>query len=73
MIVARRETWGARALLVVTTWTEDGEDTARLVALDLRDGDVEWRGDATSGSWYVAVQGRLLRADRGDATVTRLG
>ncbi|MGM7422398.1 outer membrane protein assembly factor BamB family protein [Cellulosimicrobium sp. CpK407] len=72
-MVTQAFTDGARALLVVTTWSDDGEDTARLVALDLRDGDVEWRGDATTGSWYVAVQGRLLRADRGDATVTRLG
>lgn len=72
-MVTQAFTDGARALLVVTTWAEDGEDTVRLVALDLRDGDVEWRGDATTGSWYVAAQGRLLRADRGDATVTRLG
>ena len=73
-MVTQAFTDGERALLVVTTWSEDGEGTARLVALDLRDGDVEWRGGATSGSWYVAVQGRLLRVDRGDdATVTRLG
>lgn len=73
-MVTQAFTDGARALLVVTTWTEDGEGTARLVALDLRDGDVEWRSGATSGSWYLAVQGRLLRVDRGDdATVTRLG
>ncbi|MFF2268105.1 PQQ-binding-like beta-propeller repeat protein [Cellulosimicrobium cellulans] len=59
---------GDRAFVVVASGSGSA---SRVVALDLHDGRVAWRGDATSAVTYLAVQGRLLRVD--DSTVARLG
>nr|WP_240949262.1 PQQ-binding-like beta-propeller repeat protein [Cellulosimicrobium aquatile] len=72
--VGQAFTDGARALLAVSAWEDEEHSTTRLVALDLRDGEIGWRSDAASSTRYAAVQGRLLRLDLGDdPTVTRLG
>ncbi|SIQ08095.1 PQQ-like domain-containing protein [Cellulosimicrobium aquatile] len=72
--VGQAFTDGARALLAVSAWEDEEHSTTRLVALDLRDGEIGWRSDAASSTRYAAVQGRLLRLDLGDdPTVARLG
>lgn len=72
--VGQAFTDGARALLAVSAWEDEEHSTTRLVALDLRDGEIGWRSDAASSTRYAAVQGRLLRLELGDdPTVARLG
>lgn len=72
--VGQAFTDGARALLAVSAWEDEEHSTTRLVALDLRDGEIGWSSASTSSTRYAAVQGRLLRIDLGDdPTVTRLG
>ncbi|MET7132877.1 PQQ-binding-like beta-propeller repeat protein [Cellulosimicrobium sp. MI9406] len=72
--VGQAFTDGARALLAVSAWEDDEHSTTRLVALDLRDGEIGWSSASASSTRYAAVQGRLLRLDLGDdPTVTRLG
>ncbi|MFE9232940.1 outer membrane protein assembly factor BamB family protein [Cellulosimicrobium funkei] len=72
--VGQAFTDGARALLAVSAWEDEEHSTTRLVALDLRDGEIGWSSASASSTRYAAVQGRLLRLDLGDdPTVTRLG